>query len=227
MDSDAITVLLVEDDEDDYIIANELLMETEAGEFHLDWVATYDAAIEKMSLNQHDVYLVDYVLGEKNGLDLLHEARKKGCKAPIIFLTGRGDREIDLAAMKAGAADYLDKEDLRAPLLERSIRYAIERKRSEEERLQREKLQVVLEMAGAVCHEMNQPIQVVSGHAELMLMDMTEDHPLYEKIKTIDEQTIKMGEITKRLTKITRYETEDYVGDTRIIDIEKASNKKE
>jgi DNA-binding response OmpR family regulator len=180
-----------------------------------------------MALNQHDVFMVDYVLGERNGIDLLNEAREKGCNAPIILLTGRGDREVDLAAMKAGAADYLDKEKLQAPLLERSIRYAIERKRSEEERLQREKLQVILEMAGAVCHEMNQPIQVISGHSELMLMDITEDHPLYEKIKTIDDQTNKMGEITRRLTEITRYETEDYIGDTRIVDIEKASERKE
>lgn len=227
MDTDTITVLLVEDDEDDYIIINELLLEIEAGKFRLDWVATYGAAIEKMALNEHDVYVVDYVLGEKNGVDLLHEAREKGCNAPIILLTGRGDREVDLAAMKAGAADYLDKEELRAPLLERSIRYAIERRRSEDERLKKEKLQVVLEMAGAICHEMNQPIQVISGHAELMLMGMDKDHPLYAKIKIIDEQIIKMGEITRRLTAITRYETEEYVGNMKIIDIEKASEKDE
>jgi DNA-binding response OmpR family regulator len=227
MDIDTISVLLIEDDEDDYIIIKELLLEIEAGRFRLDWAATYDAAAEEMALNQHDVYVVDYVLGEKNGVDLLNEARQKGCTQPIILLTGRGDREVDLAAMKAGAADYLDKDELRAPLLERSIRYAIERRRSEEERVQREKLQVILEMAGAVCHEMNQPIQVISGHAELILMDITEDHPLYEKIKTIDQQTTKMGEITRRLTEITRYETEKYVGDTKIVDIEKASDKKE
>jgi DNA-binding response OmpR family regulator len=227
MDTHPITVLLVEDDEDDYIILHDLLLGIEAGKFRLDWATTYDAAIEQMARNQHDVFLVDYVLGERNGVELLNEARKKGCSAPIILLTGRGDREVDIAAMKAGAADYLNKDEIRAPVLERSIRYAIERRRSEEERLQREKLQVVLEMAGAVCHEMNQPIQVISGHSELMLMDMTEDDPLYEKIKTIEEQTTKMGEITRRLTEITRYETEDYVGDTRIIDIEKASEKKE
>ncbi|MBW1858607.1 MAG: response regulator [Deltaproteobacteria bacterium] len=227
MDIYPITVLLVEDDEDDYIILRDLLLGLEAGKFRLDWAATYDAAIEQMARNQHDVFLVDYVLGERNGIELLNEAREKGCDAPIILLTGRGDREVDMAAMKAGAADYLNKDEIRAPVLERSIRYAIERKRSEEERLQREKLQVVLEMAGAVCHEMNQPIQVISGHSELMLMDMTEDDPFYEKIKTIEEQTTKMGEITRRLTEITRYETEDYIGSTRIIDIEKASEKKE
>jgi DNA-binding response OmpR family regulator len=227
MDIYPITVLLVEDDEDDYIIFRDLLLGIEAGGFRLDWAPTYNAALEEMARNKHDVFLVDYVLGEQNGLDLLNEAREKGCDAPIILLTGRGDREVDMAAMKAGAADYLNKDEIRAPILERSIRYAVERKRSEEERLQREKLEVVLEMAGAVCHEMNQPIQVISGHAELILLDITEDHPLYDKIKTIDEQTHKMGEITRRLTEITRYETEDYVGGTRIIDIEKASEKKE
>jgi DNA-binding response OmpR family regulator len=227
MDIDPIRVLIVEDDEDDYIILRDLLLGIEAGAFRLDWAATYDAGIEQMGRNQHDVFLVDYVLGERNGVDLLNEAREKGCDAPMILLTGRGDREVDLAAMKAGAADYLNKDEIRAPILERSIRYAVERRRSEKERLQKEKLEVILEMAGAVCHEMNQPIQVISGHAELMLMDITEDHPLYEKIKTIDDQTNKMGEITRRLTEITRYETESYVGDTRIIDIDKASAKKE
>jgi DNA-binding NtrC family response regulator len=227
MDIDPIRVLIVEDDEDDYIILRDLLLGIEAGEFRLDWAATYEAGIEQMARDRHDVFLVDYVLGERNGVDLLNEAREKDCDAPMILLTGRGDREVDLAAMKAGAADYLNKDEIRAPILERSIRYAVERRRSEKERLQKEKLEVILEMAGAVCHEMNQPIQVISGHAELMLMDITEDHPLYEKIKTIDDQTNKMGEITRRLTEITRYETESYVGDTRIIDIDKASAKKE
>jgi DNA-binding response OmpR family regulator len=226
MDFDPIRVLLVEDDEDDYVIVRDLLLGIEPAKFQLDWEARYDAAVEQMARDEHDVILVDYVLGENNGIDLLHEAKEKGWSTPIILLTGRGDREVDLAAMKAGATDYLNKDEMHAPILERSIRYAIERRRSAEERLQREKLQAVLEMAGAVCHEMNQPIQVISGHAELMLMDITEDHPLYEKIKTIDEQTNKMGEITRRMTEITRYETEDYVGGTRIIDIEKASEKK-
>jgi PAS domain S-box-containing protein len=85
-----------------------------------------------MGENQHDIYLLDYRLGEHNGLELLQQAVAQGCRAPMILLTGQGDREIDMEAMKAGAADYLDKGQLRAPLLERSIRYAIERKRAEQ-----------------------------------------------------------------------------------------------
>ena len=80
-----------------------------------------------MLRNQHDVCLVDYRLGAETGIDLLRAALERGCQAPIILLTGQGEHEIDLEAMKAGAADYLVKGRLDAGLLERSIRYAIER----------------------------------------------------------------------------------------------------
>jgi DNA-binding response OmpR family regulator len=136
MDIHPIRILLVEDDEDDYVIVRDLLFEINAEGFRLDWVTTYNAAIGAMVQNQHDIYLVDYVLGEHNGVRLLNEAQEGGCKAPIIVLTGRGDREVDMAAMQAGAADYLDKSQIKAPLLERSIRYAIERKRAADEREQ-------------------------------------------------------------------------------------------
>ena len=135
MEISPIRVLLVDDDHDDYAIMRDLFIEIEVGKFRLEWVDTYDAAIEKMLRNEHDVYLVDYLLGERNGLELLKEAIKEGCKAPIILLTGKGAREVDMAAMKAGASDYLDKSEIGAPLIERSIRYAIERKRTLEEQI--------------------------------------------------------------------------------------------
>jgi len=68
-------------------------------------------------------------------LELLDEAVKNGCKVPIILLTGKGAREVDMAAMKAGASDYLDKGEIGPSLLERSIRYSIERHRTLEEQI--------------------------------------------------------------------------------------------
>jgi DNA-binding NtrC family response regulator len=127
METSPIRVLLVDDDHDDYTIMRDLFLEIEVGRFRLEWVDTYDAAVERMLRNEHDVYLVDYLLGEHNGLDLLKETIERGCKAPIILLTGKGAREVDMAAMKAGASDYLDKSEVGASLIERSIRYAIER----------------------------------------------------------------------------------------------------
>ncbi|HEY9674934.1 MAG TPA: response regulator [Waterburya sp.] len=132
MDNYPVKVLLVDDDEDDYILTRDLLSESQGTRFELEWVNTWDLALEVMGQNQHEVYLLDYRLGEYNGLDLLRQAIANGCRAPIILLTGQGDREIDVEAMKAGAADYLDKTQIRAPWLERSIRYALERRRAEQ-----------------------------------------------------------------------------------------------
>jgi len=126
-------ILLIEDDEDDFILTRALLRETEDFLPSVEWIDTYDEALNNMVHNQYDVYLLDYRLGAEDGLSLLREATLQGCRGPIILLTGQGDHDIDLEAMRAGAADYLIKGEITAPLLERSIRYSIEQKRSEAE----------------------------------------------------------------------------------------------
>ncbi|BAZ70408.1 multi-sensor hybrid histidine kinase [Fischerella sp. NIES-4106] len=131
MKNNLIEVLLIDDDEDDYILTRDWFGEFQVVSCALEWVNSYQAGRDAILTGQYDVYLVDYRLGEGNGLELLRQAINNGCAAPIIFLTGQGDREIDIEAMKAGAADYLEKSQLAAPLLERSIRYALERKQNE------------------------------------------------------------------------------------------------
>ncbi len=130
MCSRTVNVLLVEDDEEDYLITRSLLSQIKQVTFALDWVATYEAALESIANHQHDIYLVDYRLGQHDGLEFLQAALLNGCRTPIILLTGQSDEALDLAAMKAGVADYLIKGRIDAPLLERSIRYAIERNRT-------------------------------------------------------------------------------------------------
>ncbi len=97
------------------------------------------------------------------------------------------------------------------------------RERAENDRIMREKLQGVLELAGAICHELNQPLMAVSGYAELGLLGMDKGDPLYKKLDNIKLQIERMGNITKNLMRITRYETMDYSGGKRIIDIDRAS----
>ncbi len=125
-----VRVLLVEDDEDDYILTRGLFNQVRGHRFQLEWFTSYNLGLEAMIRNQHDVCLVDYRLGARNGIDLLREANQRGCQAPIILLTGLGEHQVDLEAMKAGAADYLVKASLQADALERSVRYALERKRA-------------------------------------------------------------------------------------------------
>jgi len=128
--SDVLRVLLVEDDEDDYILTKELFHEFRGESVQLDWKMNYASGLEAMTQNQHEVCLLDYRLGAQNGIELLRAALEQGCKSPIILLTGQGEHEIDMQAMQAGAADYLVKSRLDSGVLERSIRYAVGRKRA-------------------------------------------------------------------------------------------------
>jgi len=136
-------VLLVDDDEDDYVMTRELLSEAATGVFQLDWVSDYDEAIAAIERREHDVYLLDYRLGGRSGLEILRAAGSKSPQSPMILLTGQGDDFIDIEAMREGAADYLIKGQLTSDLLARSIRYAKERAkasqslRESEERYQR------------------------------------------------------------------------------------------
>lgn len=125
MHDSPVKVLLVDDDEDDFVVTRDLLMDSDRGAFNLTWKSNYEDALAAMQAQRFEVCLVDYRLGKQTGLELLSAARLQGVTAPIILLTGQGDREVDFKAMKAGAADYLVKSQLTSSLLERSIRYAI------------------------------------------------------------------------------------------------------
>ncbi|MEN6439896.1 MAG: response regulator [Syntrophobacter sp.] len=132
MGEERLEVLLIEDDQDDCVLIREILAETRAPRYHLSWRSTFEDALKATESSRYDAYLLDYRLGEHDGIEFLHEMKARGSNVPIIFLTGQGNYEIDMEAMRSGAAEYLVKDQISGPLLERSIRYAIERKRSEE-----------------------------------------------------------------------------------------------
>lgn len=123
-------VLLVEDDENDFTLTRDICDEFRAWRVELDWVRTYEAGLNAALSDRYDVCLADYRLGAKDGIELVDEALRGGCQSPIILLTDFWEPEVDLAAMRAGAADYLAKQRLDAAQLEHTIRCAIERKRA-------------------------------------------------------------------------------------------------
>ncbi|MEE8555619.1 MAG: PAS domain S-box protein [bacterium] len=125
--SDAIKVLLVDDDEQEFVLLKRLISKIEHGRYALEWAPDWESGLEIMKQGRHDVHLVDYRLGARVGVDLIRAAVRSGCTAPNVLLTGQGSLDVDLEAMASGAADYLMKEQLDAATLERSLRYAIER----------------------------------------------------------------------------------------------------
>lgn len=137
MDKRRLRVLLVDDDEDEYVLIKGMFarLPGQDGESHyeLDWASSYEKGLRACEERPYDIYLIDYFLGAKNGLDLMRAAVARGCSGPFILLTGQGSYELDLAAMQQGVFDYLLKDQLNEYLLERSIRYAIGRKEAQDE----------------------------------------------------------------------------------------------
>jgi PAS domain S-box-containing protein len=126
MNSEHVRICLVDDDEDDFILTRDLLKEIDEQRFEISWIKDYAEAVEALTMKRYDVYLVDFLLGEFNGIDLLNEAEAMGAQVPVIILTGKGNADIDRDAMRSGAADYLIKDKLSADSLERSIRYSLQ-----------------------------------------------------------------------------------------------------
>jgi PAS domain S-box-containing protein len=123
---------MVDDDQGDFEMTRAMLGQIPRGDLSIDWVSTFAEGKEAIQRSEHDVYLIDYLLEDRDGLELVRWARDEGFRKPMIMLTGRGSHEIDVEAMKAGASDYLVKGKVDPDLLERTIRYALERYRSEE-----------------------------------------------------------------------------------------------
>ncbi|MEP6662439.1 MAG: response regulator, partial [Verrucomicrobiota bacterium] len=126
MDQTLVRVLLVDDDENAFILLRRLFSKISQEKFRVDWASSYDAGLKIIQEARHEVYLVDYRLGGENGLDLLREAIVLEAAAPIIILTGADDPQVDLEATRMGAADFLVKDHLNPAMVERSIRYSMQ-----------------------------------------------------------------------------------------------------
>ncbi len=121
----ALKVLLVDDDEDDYFLTTDLLSDIKTLRFEVVWSRSFKEALQLISPRKFDLYIFDFLLGGHTGIDLLEATKKKGCDEPVILLTGKGDPAIDNLAVEGGAYDYLVKSDLSPEILERSIRYSL------------------------------------------------------------------------------------------------------
>ena len=97
--------------------------------YALTWAPSFEQALCAFQETAHDVILLDYLLGDRTGVDVLTHIRKNGIHAPVIMLTAVEDRTVDEAALTAGADEYLTKAAVSGLLLDRTIRYAMEKHR--------------------------------------------------------------------------------------------------
>ncbi len=123
-------ILIVDDDKDDFFITSDYIKKIPGVNVQIDWCDDYDTALSHIANKNYDIYFVDYLLGAKSGVELLQDALKLNCEEPIVMLTGKGRRLLDIEAMESGAVDFLVKSEINTEKVERSIRYALLRSRS-------------------------------------------------------------------------------------------------
>ncbi len=174
-DSDThISVLLIDDDEDDYLITLRAINRIPESRFKLEWCSSFDRAKDLISKRSHDIYLVDYQLGEHTGFELLSIAEPEKRQEPFILLTGANDRKIEKRAVELGASDYLVKGSFDSELLSRSLNYALGRKQAEAQRFQHliELNQAKDEFISVASHQLRTPATSVKQYIGMVLEGM-------------------------------------------------------
>jgi two-component system cell cycle response regulator len=237
-DDATIRVLLVEDNPGDARLMKELITEVSTIRFDLTHVVCLSEAQGRLSEEPFDVILLDLSLPDSHGLETLLNIQRQGDKAPVVVLTGLDDERIAIEGVQKGAQDYLVKGRVDNNLLVRAIRYAIERHRvvaelrranqrileQEKSVIQEERLKVLLEMAGATAHELNQPLTSLLGYIELMRKDQDNPEKLARRMALIEEAGLRIAEVVRKIQNIRHYQTEAYVGSTRMIKIDQETD---
>jgi DNA-binding response OmpR family regulator len=170
------------------------------------------------------IAILDWMMPKMEGPVLCHELRRQEREDPLylILLTSRDKGKDIILGLQAGADDLIAKPYDSGELQAR-INVGKRILRLHGQLGEQEKLQGVLEMSAAVCHELNQPLQAVMGFSELLLKGIETSDPNYENLKQITKGTERLWELTQKIMKISRYQSKTYVDGSRIIDIDGAT----
>jgi two-component system NtrC family sensor kinase len=240
MEQQTLKILVIDDDDDDAFLTEDLIREGFTNPSpNLDHARSHEEALQRLAETTYDLCMLDYRLGAGNGIGLLQTLRSKNITTPVILLTGQGDQEIAVEAMKSGANDYIVKGKLSCESLTKSIRHAIqlhteaERRKHTEEMLKKshqeltlaheelqaslnklqtaqnqilrsEKLAGIGRLAAGVCHEILNPLNIISGHTQALQMERKKDQGLLEDLGSITEEIHRIEKIISGLLKFSR-----------------------
>jgi signal transduction histidine kinase len=212
---ETIRILVVDDEEDFFILIRDLLAEIPDQHYVADWAQNHAAALRAYEAGQHALWLIDYRLGTHDGLELMRELIQRGNKTPMILMTAQGSHEVDVAAMKIGATDYIPKDRLDIPTLERSVRYALERSRTQEQLHRVQKMEAIGSLAGGVAHDFNNLLTVITGYAGMLSTSLADNPKLKHEADEILASSTRAATMTRKMLALSRKQ----LLDTKVVDL--------
>ncbi|MBT8339480.1 MAG: diguanylate cyclase [Desulfatitalea sp.] len=238
-DNEYIRILLVEDDRGDARFVCEQLGKGQADRYRITHTDSLSFAVLQLKAQPFDIVLLDLSLPDSHGIDTIEEIHQCAPEVPIIVLSGASDEAT--AAVQKGAQDYLIKGEAPAGVLARAIEYAIYRKQSElklthtiealqeanqqiltqqKSVIEEERLKVLLQMAGATSHELNQPIMTLLGTIEIMRMEAPVPEGWSKHMDRIENAGRRIADIVKKMSTIRSVDYKPYPGGQSIINLD-------
>jgi signal transduction histidine kinase len=212
MSDQQISVLIVEDNPGDARLLVESLVEAGFSRTRISIASTLASACDRLQSEDVDVILLDLSLPDSHGLATVESVKAVASFTPIVVLTGNGDEAMAVRAVNAGAQDYLIKNDVTSEPLDRAIRYAIERKRTERIERDRASLQEAIrsmnEVLGVVAHELRTPLTSLRMISEVLLTERRLEQKRSEEfLKSIHDEVIRMSDMVSDLLETARLES--------------------
>ena len=205
-----VRILLIDDDPQAQTLIEMALVDAHF-ERQIDVATTVAAGLSRIRTGEHDIYLVDQRLPDGTGLDLIRVARTDiGTDKPFILMTGYGSGALDEAALREGAADYVEKHMVGAHL-ERSIRYALRNWQSmrelhdrEEQLRQSQKMEAIGRLAGGVAHDFNNLLTAIIGYTDMVAERENVDPATAREVREIRNAADRGAALTRQLLAFSR-----------------------
>ncbi len=206
---DVISILIVDDDPQARTLI-EMALADARFQVTLDVVPNVRTGLERILLDDHDLYLIDQQLPDGTGVELINDARARGVHKPFILMTGHGSLALDEEASRAGAADYVEKHMVTAQL-ERSIRYALRTWQAmrllhdrDEQLHHAQKMEAIGRLAGGVAHDFNNLLTAIIGYTDMVSEHIEESSPICRDVTEIRKAADRGAALTRQLLAFSR-----------------------
>jgi signal transduction histidine kinase len=196
-------VLLV-DDEAAWFTLLDTALRTSFPSAGIEWASTAARGLDRLVNGVFDVCLLDHVMPDSDGLQLLREARLRGSLTPVIILTGHETENLDRDAVAAGASDCLGKSEVDAVRLVRVVRYAVERRQLEQQLQLAQKMEAIGRLAGGIAHDFNNLLTVILGYCETLTDDLRGQEGPLQDLAEINKAAERAAHLTQQLLAFSR-----------------------